>query len=179
MALELEHASTVGASSTMPRILLAITAAGFIVALAALAGCSRQSGPTGSNVVSSPMLSSEQITALKPIIPPQLGEPMAYEPSVEDTVADALARIGGEAVPFLIETLEDPDAEVRMYAARSLALMGSPAQAAVPALTKHLKDPDVRVRRTCARALGQMGPAARDAVPALIKLLIEEGRRSK
>ncbi len=104
---------------------------------------------------------------------------MAREPSVEDTVADALARIGGDAVPELIKTLEDPDPEVQTFAARSLAMMGPNARTAVPSLVKHLHDSDERVRRACARALGQIGPAAGAAVPELIKLLKEEGSRRR
>lgn len=160
----------------MLRYLLLAAAASFMAA-----GCSRQASKTstGPNVVSAPMLSPEAITALKPIIPPQLGEPMAREPSIEETVADALARIGADAVPFLVETLEDPDPEVRMYAARALAMMGQAGQEAVPALIQHLRDPDERVRRASARALGQMGPAAKTAVKSLIQLLKEEAARNK
>ncbi|MEX2561398.1 MAG: HEAT repeat domain-containing protein, partial [Pirellulales bacterium] len=43
---------------------------------------------------------------------------------VKETAADALARIGAQAVPPLIEALADPDPEVRVQATRALARMG-------------------------------------------------------
>ena len=163
----------------MPRYVLVVAPASFALTIMCLAGCSRVSknDTMGSNVVASPMLTAEAVTALKPILPPQFTDPMSREPSVEETVADALARIGADAVPELVQTLEDPDAEVRMYAARSLSMMGPTAQSAVPALVKHLHDSDDRVRRTSARALGQIGPAAKSAVPELIQLLRDEAKR--
>lgn len=90
---------------------------------------------------------------------------------VRETAADALARIGDAAVPSLVETLEDPDREVRAQAARALARMGPRAEPAIPALIAALNDSDKEVRMGAARALGQIGPAAAEAVPDLIQAL--------
>lgn len=90
---------------------------------------------------------------------------------VRETAADALARIGDAAVPSLVETLQDPDREVRAQAARALARMGPRAEPAIPALIAALNDSDKEVRMGAARALGQIGPAAAEAVPDLIQAL--------
>lgn len=90
---------------------------------------------------------------------------------VRETAADALARIGDAAVPSLVETLEDPDRDVRAQAARALARMGPRAEPAIPALIAALNDSDKEVRMGAARALGQIGPAASEAVPDLINAI--------
>jgi HEAT repeat protein len=90
---------------------------------------------------------------------------------VRETAADALARIGDAAVPALIDTLHDPDQEVRAQAALALARMGDRAAPAVDDLVNALNDPNEDVRRGAARALGQIGPEAQEAVPALIKAI--------
>lgn len=90
---------------------------------------------------------------------------------VRETAADALARIGDAAVPSLVETLQDPDRDVRAQSARALARMGPRAEPAIPALIAALNDSDKEVRMGAARALGQIGPAASEAVPDLIKAI--------
>lgn len=90
---------------------------------------------------------------------------------VRETAADALARIGDAAVPSLVETLQDPDRDVRAQAARALARMGPRAEPAIPALIAALNDSDKEVRMGAARALGQIGPPAAEAVPDLIKAI--------
>jgi len=103
--------------------------------------------------------------------PLQISEPFVRVWSVQETVADALGRIGGDAVPALTQALSHPKAEVRVQATRALALIGSQAKPAVPELSRLLDDKDEDVRRGAARALGQIGPAASTAVPALLHLL--------
>lgn len=104
---------------------------------------------------------------------PQLDQPYLREWSVRETAADSLGRIGVDAVPELIKALGNPDAGLRVQAARALAVIGPKAGAAVPSLISLLSDDDEAVRRAAARALGQIGPAARDAIPSLIRLLQE------
>jgi HEAT repeat protein len=121
----------------------------------------------------------KQTTAYKPVTSdqdsaltaPGLNEPYARVLSVQETVADALGRIGPDAVPALIKALSHPDVEVRVEAAHSLALIGARAQAAVPELARLLSDEHEEVRRGAARALGQIGPAASSAIPALLRLM--------
>ena len=91
--------------------------------------------------------------------------------SIKETAVDSLARIGEPAVPVLIQSLSDPDPELREQAARAIARMGAIAKDAVPTLIQGLNDPQVTVRQACARALGQMGPAAAEAVPALVAVI--------
>jgi HEAT repeat protein len=116
----------------------------------------------------------------QPQLPPAVGgddqsfmQNLFRDFGVKETAADALARIGEEAVPSLIVALSDPDPDVRAHAARAVAILGPKAQSAVPALIRLLHDPDDYVRRNAARALGQIGPAAKDAIPSLIELLKE------
>jgi HEAT repeat protein len=63
-----------------------------------------------------------------------------------------------EAVPALIEALEDPSPEVRRYAALSLGSYGSAASAAVPALQKATGDSDEGARQLAAKALKRIQP---------------------
>src|SRR5580693_152748 len=54
---------------------------------------------------------------------PRLSEPFVRVWSVQETVADALGRIGGDAVPAIIKALSHPDFEVRVQATHALALI--------------------------------------------------------
>jgi HEAT repeat protein len=56
--------------------------------------------------------------------------------------------------------------EVRVAAARSLAIVGPQAQAAIPALENALHDGEMRVRLEAATALGRIGS---ESVPALMR----------
>jgi HEAT repeat protein len=77
---------------------------------------------------------------------------------------------GNDAIPELVEGLEDMDDAVRQEAARALGKIG--AAAAVPSLVVALGDaPDDRVRVSAAEALGRIGPRAAVAIPALIAAL--------
>ncbi|HVU87244.1 MAG TPA: HEAT repeat domain-containing protein [Pirellulales bacterium] len=103
----------------------------------------------------------------------------AYRPwGIKETAVDALGRIGTQAVPTLVKTLDDPNPRVRAEAARALARIGPEATEAVPALMARLDDPDEDVRQASARALGQVGPAAAPAVPALISLIDAASNKS-
>lgn len=73
----------------------------------------------------------------------------------------ALGRIGKDALPVLLDALEDRNADVRRAAASALAQLGPDAQGAVPALARLLLDPDRNVRDVAAYALQTIGaPAA-------------------
>ena len=100
-------------------------------------------------------------------------------------------------IPALLETLEDNDKRVRMYAAqalgaifasgrhndavgRNLALTGPAAKNVTPVLITALsntlkdKDEDMKVRGSTAGVLCEIGPDAKDAVPALIGALKDD-----
>jgi HEAT repeat protein len=89
-----------------------------------------------------------------------------------ETATWYLGKAGGEeAVPVLIDTLEDSDVGVRRYAALALCEMGPAARDAVPALAAALRDPSDDVRYAATRALGRIGPTAGAAAPALAAAL--------
>jgi serine/threonine-protein kinase len=93
----------------------------------------------------------------------------------------ALGQMGPpahEAIPALIEALEDAESAVRWDAAKALGKMGAVAARAVPALTAVLREQDDEVAcQHVVAALGAIGPAARTAVPALIGSFKDDGHR--
>lgn len=154
-----------------------------MVAGLVLGGCQGHSAYLDAAAIAKPAVAEmvppkptrETIVVQRPILPFLGGEEPPREPTIQDTVAAALAKIGVDAIPALVSALDDPDASARTAAGHALALMGPKAADAVPALIVHLSDADENVRRTVARALGQIGPAARDAIPELIALLKHPG----
>lgn len=126
----------------------------------------------------------------------------APETSVRQATAAALGRIGPEAVPSLIEMLQDENVAVRAAAARALgdiirgtkdlptlratvkapdasvrrattAALGAIGAEAVPSLIELLKDVEPTIRKMAAESLRGIGPQAKDAVPALKARLID------
>jgi HEAT repeat protein len=121
----------------------------------------------------------------------------APDPKVRDEVRSEFKRLGSNAVPVLIQMVEEKDPafrtgiwstvprlpsslrrvllrsvawtnalEVRVAAARSLAIIGPEAYAAVPVLEHALHDRELRVRLEAATTLGRIG---RESVPALMR----------
>lgn len=70
--------------------------------------------------------------------------------------AIALAAVGAEAVDPLVTTLADKNPSARAAAAYSLGVMGAPATPGIAALVKTLKDESTDVRRQAAQALGRI-----------------------
>jgi len=99
-----------------------------------------------------------------PVIPSLLGT-LVGGPNVgaRDAAAAALGRIGGPAVPALLERLGAPDPELRQTAASVLGVIGD--RRAVPSLVARMADEDPNVRAAAAEALGKAGGGA--AVEAL------------
>ncbi|HEY9830549.1 MAG TPA: HEAT repeat domain-containing protein [Stenomitos sp.] len=95
---------------------------------------------------------------------------------VRHDAADAIAKIGSPAVPFLIDALKAENQQVRWRAASALADIGAEASAAVPTLLITLHDQDEYIRRIAAYALGKIGPEASTAVPDLIEALHDSDR---
>lgn len=88
---------------------------------------------------------------------PDLIERLGHEPDffVREHLTWAIVRMGPDAVPPLLELLENPDAAVRLQAVHTLSKMADPASAA--ALNEVVNDPDDGVARRAIFALGQMG----------------------
>jgi HEAT repeat protein len=83
--------------------------------------------------------------------------------AVLNATLSALAASGEEVLPALLELLESPEADLRMYVALALGLRGDAR--AVPALVRALEDGDANVRFHALEALGRL--RARAAAPAV------------
>ena len=108
---------------------------------------------------------------------PFLHLPMRYEDS--ELAVWAFKVLGPKAraaVPALVRLLGDPDAFVRLNAARALSGLGPAATEAVPALIAAVcgatgsRWQDAALRDAAAAALGDIGPAAMPAIPHLAAL---------
>jgi len=78
------------------------------------------------------------------------------DPDVRQHSAIALAAIGPEAIPALIQVLTDKIKERRAAAAYALGQMGEAARDAMPSLLTVLKDDDAAVRRSAAQAISRI-----------------------
>jgi HEAT repeat protein len=88
------------------------------------------------------------------------------DPAVLNATLSALAGSGEDVVPPLLELLESPDTDLRVYVALALGLRGDPR--AAPALARALGDADANVRFHAVEALGRLG--ARSAAPLLAEV---------
>jgi HEAT repeat protein len=92
------------------------------------------------------------------------------DPAVRADAAERVpdyGRVAPRAYDALAKAMKDPDADVRVAAAYTLARIGPPAaRAATEALGTAIQDPDARVRDNAARALMHV-TGNRTAVPAL------------
>jgi HEAT repeat protein len=90
------------------------------------------------------------------------------EPEMRQYLALVLGRTRDrEAVPLLLEALQDPDDKTRIYVLWALGTLGD--RRARGALEAALADPDAGLRKTAAFALGELGDRA--AVPRLTAAL--------
>ena len=97
--------------------------------------------------------------------------------AIRGAAARALGQIGptaNEAVPALIQSLKDPNGQVRCEVAWSLGRIGPAAAPAMPALVERLDYEDGEVRRYSAYARSLLGPLSVDAIPKLAERLQDE-----
>jgi HEAT repeat protein len=90
--------------------------------------------------------------------------------------AAALGFIGSPAsnsVPLLLQAIQAPELNLRLYAAQSLGEVGTAGKAGAPALVAALGDKEWSVRRAAVRSLALLGCDDVSAVPALEALLGE------
>ena len=95
-----------------------------------------------------------------------LDDPQEYHTHPGD-IAQAIANIGPQAVPYLITVLETENFTIREGVAKTLGEIGADAEAAIPALIEKLSDKDKRPH-IYASALGKIGPKA---IPALLSII--------
>ena len=88
------------------------------------------------------------------------------DPDVRWMAVWALAKVGGPAVPAMLQALQGPEKIVRQSAANALGWIADPA--GVPALLAVRKDPDADLRRAAAEALTRYG---HEIEPALLGAL--------
>jgi HEAT repeat protein len=88
-----------------------------------------------------------------------------------EATARALAAIGDEAVPLLIDTLQAEDVKLRFGAAMALQYFYHWDGQTIPALIEALDDPDSDVRWRAARTLGSRRAMPEVCVPALAERL--------
>jgi len=94
-----------------------------------------------------------------------------------DRTADPFAKttIADQAIPALMELLNDPDPEVRTRAACTLGKIHRHPDQVVPALIPVLNDETPNVRWHAANALSAFGANAKSAIPALQKQMNDTG----
>jgi len=88
-----------------------------------------------------------------------------------DDAARALGSIGLAAVPILLDSLNDPEAVVRIRAARELGRIQEAARQTVIPLMAKLSDANAGVRLEAIKALGRLGKESNAVAPALTKFL--------
>ena len=74
-------------------------------------------------------------------------------PAAGWAISEALARIGGDAIPELIQLLRHRDATVRVWAVYALGKMGSGAEGALPQIVELNKDKSKAVRERAREAI--------------------------
>lgn len=94
------------------------------------------------------------------------------DPETGRAAGAALIRLGGLAVPALVEKLADP--AFRSSVTEILSVIGPAAKPAVAALVKALDDGDPQSRGDAAVALAAIGADAVEAAPSLLKILADE-----
>jgi HEAT repeat protein len=106
---------------------------------------------------------------------PDLVELMHHDKSQYKIILPVLANLGPAALKTLLESANNPDADVRVVAVEALGSVVPAQEKAVEALLPSLKDKNEAVREQALFSLVRMGPAARSAVPALIEILEQRG----
>jgi HEAT repeat protein len=97
------------------------------------------------------------------------------DPAVVTRALHSMAEMGGDAVPALVEALNNDKAAywscLVLCEIGSNGTAGDAAPQAVEGLTKAVSNEDPEVRMQALLALGEFGPAAKSAAPTAIKAL--------
>ncbi len=84
-------------------------------------------------------------------------------------VVRAIEEMGENAVPPLIDAMNQGNTRLRHQAIEILGRIGKDASAATPHLIESLTDSEAQIRRNAAWALGRVGEGANDAMPSLLR----------
>lgn len=103
---------------------------------------------------------SEIKTPVDRIVPAIITSLTDSEETIRVVGSVALQSLGEPAVPYLIDALRAPSAEIRLNVAYALGEIGTPLDTIIPALIDTLTDPVWNVRRLVVRALIRIGPPA-------------------
>lgn len=107
------------------------------------------------------------------VLIPKMAEALKQAaPADAAAIVATIAEGGKEAVPFLIDCLDDKRASY--WACLALGQIGSDAAPAVAPLAKQCDREEPQVRLQALVALGQIGPAAKPAVPRIVKVLEQD-----
>ncbi|MCL5099004.1 MAG: HEAT repeat domain-containing protein [Candidatus Omnitrophica bacterium] len=119
------------------------------------------------------VLHTEAVTAFSVLGPAAIPaiEPLAEilgHSETAFTAANALAQLGSNSVPILVQALTNDDWRVRYAAATAFTSEVPDEQTVVPALVASLKDGNPNVRIMAARSLANIGQDPDRVVPALM-----------
>ncbi len=96
------------------------------------------------------------------------------------SVPKSLAEEFNELAPALVESLDDPDEDVRRHVSAALVSLGPDA---VPALLKAIDGNRAKLRAEAARVIGRIASnnpgVARGAIPVLLKALKDDDKHVK
>ncbi len=95
-----------------------------------------------------------------------LDDPQEYH-GYPGPLAQAIANMGPQTVPYLITVLETENFRIREGVAKTLGEIGADAEAAIPALIEKLSEKEKRPH-VYASALGKIGPKG---IPALLNII--------
>ena len=104
----------------------------------------------------------EEIARLKQESEIEFRDLLDQKEAFEAVASRALATIGAESVPVLVEHLSHQRADIRQWAATVLGEIGADADEATPALIDALSDADAGVREAARQSLDLIGTAGRD-----------------
>jgi hypothetical protein len=104
------------------------------------------------------------------VIPPLLRMLNDKSDEVRIAAAHSLGMAGTPAIQALVTRLSQAE-PVGYLAAMALGDMGAEAKCAVPALVEALRSTHPLTRQMAVEALGKIGPGAKEALPALVQVL--------
>ena len=99
------------------------------------------------------------------------------DPNLRFGASKAIASLGPNAVPHLIDGLQSDQQDSRIWSAYTLGRIGPSAMAAAPVLAELLPSSDVTLKRVVARSLGQIQADGSPIVTALAKMTTDDDVR--